>query len=81
MADARFGTPVQKSVLILMLFLLTSLSPMLTQKEAQVLEESAEKPQFSSPFTLSSGDGHDFAGAVISFDGLESATVLSLIHI
>ena len=75
MADARFGTPVQKSVMILMLFLLTSLSPMVNHHDGEVLGDSFENPQFSSPFTLSSGDGHDFAGAVISFDGLESATV------
>ena len=75
MADARFGTPVQKSVMILLLFVLTSLSPMVNDYEGEVFEDLLEKPQFSSPFTLSSGDGHDFAGSVISFDGLESGIV------
>ena len=41
----------------------------------EIFDESTENPQSTSPFTLSSGDGHDFAGTVISFDGLESGTV------
>ncbi len=75
MSGARFGTPVQKSVIIFLLFLLTSLSPMVNYKGAELFEASPETPQSSSPFTLTSGDGHDFAGTVISFDGLESGTV------
>lgn len=75
MSGALLGTPVQKSVLIFLLFLLTSFSPMVNYQGGEIFDESPENPQSSSPFTLSSGDGHDFAGTVISFDGLESAVV------
>jgi len=75
MSGARFGTPMQKSVMIFLLFLLTSFSPMVNYKGVEIFDESTENPQSTSPFTLSSGDGHDFAGTVISFDGLESGTV------
>ena len=75
MSGALLGTPVHKRVLIFLLFLLTSFSPMVTYQGGEIFEESPENPQSSSPFTLSSGDGHDFAGTVISFDGLESAVV------
>ncbi len=60
---------------LVVLFLLSLLSPLLMNPvDAPTLDEPTEVG-FSGPFTLASGYGHDLAGSTLDVDGLVGATV------
>jgi hypothetical protein len=62
-------------VSLVVLFLLSLLSPLLMNPvDAPTLDEPTEVG-FSGPFTLASGYGHDLAGSTLDVDGLVGATV------
>ena len=58
------------------LFLIQSLAPLVAHPAAQeVLDEEQNVMPSSAHVPFSSGYGHDFAGSIISFDGLPQAEV------
>ncbi len=75
MATSNFQNKGGKSVSLVVLFLLSLLSPLLMNPvDAPTLDEPTEVG-FSGPFTLASGYGHDLAGSTLDVDGLVGATV------
>lgn len=75
MSDAVSQSFHSKSVLMVMLFLLASVSPMLSSFEgSETLDESTDVRR-NAPFSLGSGYGHELAGTTVSVDGLDNAVV------
>ena len=75
MSDASHHTSFMKSVLLVMVFVLASLSPMLMVQQPPNEQLEAIKVARNSPFSLASGYGHDIAGTTVSIDGLDNAVV------
>ena len=75
MAANDFQNKGGKSIGLVVLFLLSLLSPLLMNPaDAPSLDRPGEVG-FSGPFTQASGYGHDIAGSAIDVDGLVGATV------
>ena len=94
MATGDFQNNGMKSIGLVVLFLLSLLSPLLMTPTSSPSLDETEAPGFTGPFTQTSGYGHDFAGTTLDVDGLVqvsvreesmldlwSTEVLSLIHI
>lgn len=75
MAGSDFQNKGGKSVGLIVLFLLSLLSPLLMQPSDEPVLNESDAIGFSGPFTQTSGYGHDLAGSVIDVDGLVGATV------
>ena len=75
MAANDFQNKGGKSIGLVVLFLLSLLSPLLMNPVDTPSLEAAGEVGFSGPFTQASGYGHDIAGSAIDVDGLVGATV------
>ena len=75
MAADIFQNKGGQSVGLVVLFLMSLLSPLLMNPVGEPSLDESDEMSFSGPFTQSSGYGHDLAGSVIDVDGLVGATV------
>ena len=75
MAANLFQNNGSKSVGLVVLFLMSLLSPLLMNPAGEYSLDESDEIGFSGPFTQPSGYGHDLAGSVIDVDGLVGATV------
>ena len=75
MAANDFQNKGGKSIGLVVLFLLSLLSPLLMNPVDTPSLEAPGEVGFSGPFTQASGYGHDIAGSAIDVDGLVGATV------
>ena len=75
MAANDFQNKGGKSIGLVVLFLLSLLSPLLMNPADAPSLEGPGEVGFSGPFTQASGYGHDIAGSAIDVDGLVGATV------
>ena len=75
MAANDFLRKEEKSVGLVVLFLLALLSPLLMNPVQGPSLEESDNLAVSGPFSQASGYGHDLAGSLIDADGLVQATV------
>ena len=75
MADVGFQKNGTKSVLLVLIFVLSLMGPLFSANLPDGALDEPEIVQFSGPFSASSGYGHDLGGMTIDVDGLVQATV------
>ena len=75
MATGDFQNNGMKSIGLVVLFLLSLLSPLLMTPTSSPSLDEADAPGFTGPFTQTSGYGHDFAGTTLDVDGLVQVSV------
>ena len=75
MADAGFQKNGTKSVLLVLLFVLSLMGPLFSANLSNGSLDEPESVQFSGPFSASSGYGHDLGGMAIDVDGLVQVAV------
>mgnify|MGYP001161365262 FL=1 len=75
MAGHGFFKDGMKSVLLVLLFVLSLWSPFLAVPDEALSEDEPPTVALSGPFAQTSGYGHDLAGGTIDVDGLVQVTV------
>ena len=75
MADEGFQNNGMKSVLLVLIFVLSLWAPVLAVNDLQDPLENPPARGFTGPFSLESGFGHDIGGTTIDIDGLVDVSV------
>ena len=75
MSDASAQSFHAKSVLLVLLFLLSIASPIVPASGPSDILEQASPSARMAPFNLASGYGHELAGTTVTVDGLDNALV------
>jgi len=75
MTPRRDAFLVSKSLLLVVFFLLASVTPLVSPAEEPSVLSDAPSPAMTSLHSASDGYGHDFGGANIVHDGLDDASV------
>jgi hypothetical protein len=75
MADVGFQKNGTKSVLLVLVFVLSLMGPLFSANLSDVSLDEPDVVQFSGPFSVTSGYGHDLGGMAIDVDGLVQASV------
>ena len=75
MADEGFQNNGMKSVLLVLIFVLSLWAPVLAVNDLQDPLEDPPARGFTGPFSLESGFGHDIGGTTIDIDGLVDVSV------
>ena len=75
MADVGFQKNGTKSVLLVLVFVLSLMGPLFSANLSDVSLDEPDVVQFSGPFSVTSGYGHDLGGMAIDVDGLVQTSV------
>ena len=75
MADDVFQKNGKKSVMLVLIFLLSLMGPFFSANLTEPVLDEPGHVQFSGPFTVASGHGHDLGGMTIDADGLVQVAV------
>ena len=75
MADDVFQKNGKKSIMLVLIFILSLMGPLFSTNLANSALDDPEPVQFSGPFSVASGHGHDLGGMTIDVDGLVQVAV------